>query len=305
MTEQISRLNICSIRNLAFRLGVSPETIKETAAKAGRHYRPFIKRDGDKERLIDNPTGPVRALQDRIQERLLGPLNLPDYIHGGVRGRSPISNASSHLRQKVLVAADIGDFFPSVTNCQVFSVWRKTLGCTSTIAGLLTQLTSFKRHLPQGAPTSTTLANLVLFEAGVEVRRASVALGLAYTTFVDDLTFSGERAREVLGTAAETFRRAGFRLPHRKTKVMGPRSQKEITGVVLGSKLRVPKDKKSKARATLNRLSFTQAGSREWEAARRSAVGQIAHIGSIDKKLADTFRRQLQAIEKRAIAHSP
>jgi RNA-directed DNA polymerase len=160
-----------------------------------------------------------------------------------------MSNASAHLGQRVVVAADVKDFFPSVTHRHIFHVWWKTLGCVPTIARLLTQLTSFKRHLPQGAPTSTTLANLVLHEAGAEVRRASIALGLTYTTFVDDLTFSGEKSREVLGTAAETLRKAGFRLPHRKIRIMGQGVQKKVTGAVLGVKLNVPKDKKSKARS--------------------------------------------------------
>lgn len=298
MTEEISRLNIRSIRDLAFRLGTPAETIKEIAAQAGRHYRPFIKRRGKKERLIDNPTGPVRALQDRIQERLLSPLNLPDYIHGGVPGRSPITNAAAHLGRRIVVAADIKDFFPSVTHRHIFDVWWRTLGCVPTIARLLTQLTSFKRHLPQGAPTSTALANLVLHEAGVELRRASVALDLVHTTFVDDLTFSGEKAREVLGVAAESLRKAGFRLPHRKIKIMGPRVQKKVTGAVLGAKLNVPKDKKSKARAALHRLSLAQPSSEEWETAERSAMGLIAHVASIDKKLAGTLRRQFQSIKK-------
>lgn len=306
MTEEITRLNIRSTRDLAFRLGISAETIMDIAAQAGRHYHPLIKRQKNKERLIDNPTGPVRALQDRIQERLLSPLILPDYIHGGVPGRSPVSNAAAHLGQRVVVGADVKDFFPSVTHRQIFDVWWKTLGCVPTIARLLTQLTSFKRHLPQGAPTSTTLANLVLHEAGVEVRRACAALGLAHTTFVDDLTFSGEKAREVLGVAAETLRKAGFRLPHRKIKIMGPRVQKKVTGAVLGAKLNVPKDKKSKVRAALHCLSIAQPGSKEWETARRSTIGLIAHVASIDKKLADTFRRQSQAIEKgrRTTPHS-
>ena len=166
------------------------------------------------------------------------------------------------------------------------------------IARLLTQLASFKRHLPQGAPTSTTLANLVLHEAGVEVRRACAALGLVHTTFVDDLTFSGEKAREVLGVAAETLRKAGFRLPHRKIKIMGPRVQKKVTGAVLGAKLNVPKDKKSKVRAALHRVSLANPGSTEWETARRSAMGLIAHVASIDRNLAGTFRRQFESIEK-------
>lgn len=280
-------------------MGASVETITIAASEAGSFYHPFIKRTRGKDRLIDNPTGLLRALQDRIQDRLLRPLNFPAYLHGGVRGRSAVSNAAAHVGQKVVVTADIGDFFPSITNSQVFGAWHRTLGCSPRIAGLLTQLTSYCRRLPQGAPTSTSLANLILHEAGAEVRQLCRMLSVGHTAFVDDLTFSGSRAREVLNPAVKTLRDAGFRLPHRKIKVLGPRSRKAITGPVLGSKkLAVPKEKLSKARGALHHLSLSRPGSQEWEAAQRSAQGLIAYMSAIDKAMAERFRQELNGIQK-------
>lgn len=197
------------------------------------------------------------------------------------------------------MAADVGDFFPSITHRQVYRAWHHTLGCSPRISRLLTQLTSYCRHLPQGAPTSTSLANLILHEAGAGVRQVARALGVGHTTFVDDLTFSGGRAREVLNPAVKTLRAAGFRLPHRKIKVLGPRARKAVTGTVLGStKLSIPKKKLSKARSALHHLSVARPGSQEWESARRSAYGLISYMSAIDKRVAERFRQQLNAIEK-------
>jgi hypothetical protein len=124
-------------------------------------------------------------------------------------------------------------------------------------------------------------------------------LSVGHTAFVDDLTFSGSRAREVLNPAVKTLRDAGFRLPHRKIKVLGPRSRKAITGPVLGSKkLAVPKEKLSKARGALHHLSLSRPGSQEWEAAQRSAQGLIAYMSAIDKAMAERFRQELNGIQK-------
>lgn len=196
MADEVERLNLRSLRDLAFRLGVSQKTLKTVAAHAERYYRPFTRRRGAKVRQFDKPIGPLRLLQDRIHERLLRPLQLPEYLHGGIPGRSAKTNVSAHLGQTTIVTADVGDFFPSITPRHIFHAWRETLGCTPTISRLLTQLTSFKGRLPQGAPTSTVLANLVLHSAEAEVRRACADLGLTHTTFVSVQRCQGTRGVE-------------------------------------------------------------------------------------------------------------
>ncbi len=282
-------------------MGLAVESITDTAARAGRFYHPFPLRIGGKTRIIDNPAGILRVVQDRIQERLLHPLHFPPYLHGGVPGRSTVSNAQAHLGQKVVVKADIKNFFPTITHDQVFHVWRHTLACSPQISRLLTQLTTYRGLLPQGAPTSTSLANLVLHDVGgSEIGKISGLLGVAYTTFVDDLTFSGERARGVLNPTVQILRTAGYRLPHRKIKLLGPRDAKAVTGVGVGpGKLSVSKDKLSKLRSALHQLSLSKSGSPAWEAARRSARGLIAYIAAIDKNLAQRLTRQLAAIDMR------
>jgi RNA-directed DNA polymerase len=138
------------------------------------------------------------------------------------------------LGQKVAVTADVKDFFPRITHDQVFRVWQHTLGCSPQISRLLTQLTTYCGRLPQGAPTSTSLANLVMHNVGSEVRNVSDLLGTTHTTFVDDLTFSGERAREALNPTVQILRASGFPLPHRKIKIKSAGDQKAVTGVILG-----------------------------------------------------------------------
>ena len=285
-----------SLRDLEFRLGVSRRTLRQISSRAGAYYSPFTIQCGAKSRRIDNPTGRLRVLQNYVQERLLVPVQVPDCIHGGVRGRSPVTNVAPHIGHSVVVTVDIGDFFPSITHHRVFHAWRHTLGCTPTIARLLTQLTTFEGHLPQGAPTSTTLANVVLYAASEKVRKACATLNLIHTTFVDDLAFSGERARDIIDQAVLVLREAGFRVPHRKTRIMGKSSQKRVTGLVLGRKPKVPRQTKSKVRAALHRLASERRGTIEYEGTLQSARGLMAHISHVEPKAGDRLRRQLSQV---------
>lgn len=242
--------------------------------------------------------GVLRDLQDRIQERILRSLHFPSYLHGGVPGRSTVTNAQAHLGQKVVVTADVKNFFPSITHDQVFRVWRHTLGCSPRISQLLTQLTTYCGRLPQGAPTSTSMANLVMHNVGSEVHKASDLLGLTHTTFVDDLTFSGKRAREALNPTVQILRVSGFRLPHRKIKIKSGGDRKAVTGVILGrSKISIPKKKLSKIRSALHHLATETPGSLAWESAHRSTLGLLAYMSAVDAMVAAELRRRLETIE--------
>ncbi|MBF5067693.1 hypothetical protein G6O45_31305, partial [Salmonella enterica subsp. enterica serovar Istanbul] len=77
----------------------------------------------EKARMIDNPISPLKAIQARIKSRLLDTVTFPHFMYGGVRKRSTQDNAKKHVRQRPVVALDIADFFGSVTNAQVASIW--------------------------------------------------------------------------------------------------------------------------------------------------------------------------------------
>src|SRR6185312_3948551 len=102
--------------------------------------------------------------QHGILKRLLNNIPLPPFVFGGVRGRSVRDAASVHVGSPCIVALDIANCFGSVTHSQVFDAFRHRVNCSTEVAGLLTRLTTLRRCLPQGAPTSPALANLVLLK---------------------------------------------------------------------------------------------------------------------------------------------
>ncbi len=295
MSDDITPLNIYSLRDLAFRIGFNRHLLLEIAETGGRFYRPFLKK-GPKPRMIDNPVLILKEIQERIQERLLSDIPLPDHMHGGVPGRSPITNAKTHLGAPVLVTLDIRKFFPSVTNKHIFHVWRDVLGCSPTIARFLTQLTTFERHLPQGAATSTTLANIVLAESDRKIKSLCKEQDIVYTRFVDDLFFSGESSRSIINSVVKILKKVRFRVPHAKMRVMGPRTRHQITGIVVNGEIAVPREKRAKIRAAIHSLESLKEPGRQT----LSIIGRIGFVRQVNPRSAESLQSLLERTKEKS-----
>lgn len=150
----------------------------------------------------------------------------PGPFHGCVKGRSPHTNAKQHLNKPCVVSLDPANFFPSVTNAMVYQVWRDVFKFGPPVASLLTKLTTHQGHLPQGASTSGFLANLVLLSAGAELVAIAFAKDCAVTFYVDHISISGARAREVISPLRR--HRSRSRLRTRSTPRMSGTSSTAI-----------------------------------------------------------------------------
>lgn len=197
----VEKLQILSPNRLADILKIPKERLVSLSTEPRLKYspfdsvkppRPFQKLALSKPRPIDNPLQELSFVQKRIYRRLLKPICFPGHILGAVPKRSVRDNAERHLKSTLLVTLDIRQCFPSVTNLQVYRVWADLLGCSPPVAKLLTQLTTVGRHLPQGAATSPSLANLFIWMIDEPIRRLCEELSVAYSTWIDDLAFSGE-----------------------------------------------------------------------------------------------------------------
>ena len=286
-------------------LGVPRERLREVARVAGKHYSPFPKPTRirpfarkvapSKVRMIDNPTAELKTIQSLIARRLLQTIILPDNICGGVRGKSVRDNVVLHRNSRVLLKVDIARFFPSITNLHVYSVWHELLGCSHRVSALLTKLTTYERHLPQGAPTSTQIANLVLYACDGDIRELCQRLQIQYSTWVDDLAFSSDNPRPIIVPLIESLRSHGFRISRRKMEIVGPGKQKILNGVLLGRHLAVPSGRRSRIRAGIHRLRMGHVHSSNEEQYIASLKGSIAQIKSIDPNLAVGLERDLQS----------
>ncbi len=165
-------------------------------------------------RRIEAPGNKLKHLQRRVLLRLLNPLPQPVCATGYVPGRSIVDNARPHVGQGVVINLDLADFFPSITHTRVEQVFTG-LGWNAEAARILARICTTEGRLPQGAPTSPALSNLVCRKLDVRLAALLRQYGGQYTRYADDLTFS-----------LPAFGRNKRRRPYSQTRQSGPARQK-------------------------------------------------------------------------------
>ena len=246
---------IVSVRDLASRLGVPPIHLREVTQNIKGHYRVQPLKQGSKVRMLAIPKPDLKVIQRRINNNILAKIPLERTVYGGVRGGSPRKNAGEHLDQKCVINMDVKEFFPNVRHYMVYRMFRNELGFGRDVASMLTRLTTYRSYLPQGAPTSTAVANLLLAlpidgPASSEAQRT----GLRYSRFVDDIAISGVNPRPLINFIAKLLSRR--RLPiHRrrnrgrsKLRITSSGQAQIVTGLILNSAsgLSIPRARRDK-----------------------------------------------------------
>ena len=297
-------LDLYSLRHVEALLSRSRIELGDLSEHAVRYYDPFPLREKErpfarrstpaKKRFIDNPIDPLKSIQSRIDDRILKRVILPRHLLGGVKGVGIIDNAKLHLQAGYLATIYIKNFYPSITPHQIRNVWRRTLNCSPNVAYLLTGLTTYRGRLPQGAPTSTLLANLVLSSFDAQIRRVCKLNGIRYTSWVDDLAFSGNSAEQIVGPVIAVLRNAGFKVSHRKIRVMGPGQRKILNNLVLGRFITVQKQYLSRIRAGIHNLQCGKAATFELKDYVQRLEGNIGYLRLFDPKKAARFAEQLK-----------
>lgn len=130
-----------SLRNLAWTLGIPVEVLRTVARNAVHYYRPFKEHSKGKVREIDNPNYNLKSIQKRIEVNLLKKFQLPDYLHGGISGRSAVTNARAHQGKSYVTRLDIKNFYPSVKHKNIYELWV-SMGYGPSVSRVLTALTT-------------------------------------------------------------------------------------------------------------------------------------------------------------------
>jgi len=241
---------------LALILGVSPKLITSMGRTPERYYRSFVipKRNGG-ERQILAPRTFLKAVQYYILRFVLKNQPVSGFATGFVRGKGIVHNARLHTGAPFLLNVDLTNFFGSITSIQVREEFLK-IGFPIATADTLTKLCTYGGSLPQGAPTSPALSNLVFAELDQEISVLSANKGLIYSRYADDLTFSGLRLipRQFVSELDRLLMARGLALNPGKTRFAGPTQAKYVTGLVVNVRPQVDR----RTRRTL-RAIFHQA----------------------------------------------
>ena len=243
----------------------------------------------------------MKGIQRQIHRKLLSSLDLPFYLCGGVKGRTLLDNVMLHAGAATVVTVDIKDFFPSIDNLRVYLIWRDLLGCTPRIASVLTRLTTRSHYLPQGSSTSTMLANLALFSVDMPIRMACHKAGVRYSTWVDDLAFSGASSRDVIPVVIATLRKAGFSVARKKIKIMGPGSRKVLNGILLNRFPTVLPERIAQLRSGIHKLRVGKVSRDRLRDYVLQLESSIAQIGSVDRHKVARLQADLETAKKQLV----
>lgn len=214
----------------------TPSALRKLARGCdGSGYHFFnVKNTKGKIRSVQNPKPELKEIQVHLN-RLLQKIRYPDYMMAGVKGMSYEKNAEVHLglTSTRVCTVDINKFYP---NCQRGAVKRCLESCflqSPDVANLVADLVCLQGHLPTGGPASLLFSYWSNKDVFDHIKMLADEAGLTMTVYVDDMTFSGEKAgrKFLYDCVLPTLTRAGLR--GHKIKAFHCKAPQEITGVVL------------------------------------------------------------------------
>jgi RNA-directed DNA polymerase (reverse transcriptase) len=233
------------VEALAELLRIAPKWLYRISNHTPRFYRVYAipKRNG-KFRIIEAPRPLLKRLQRRILTSLLNPVEASPYATAFERGKNIADNARFHLNQPVVLKLDIRNFFPSLKSPPVYRLFLE-LGHPPPVAALLTRLCCLCGHLPQGAPTSPRLANLLLRPADYRIAAWIGRRPIQFTRYADDITLSGDFGPEHIAEAIQVCRhelgRLGLRLNRGKIRIERRCRRQTVTGLTVNETLHAPR----------------------------------------------------------------
>jgi RNA-directed DNA polymerase len=286
---------IANVRIFSLIIGVSPKLLYAMAHAPANYYREFTipKRKGGV-RQIATPRVFLKTVQKWILLNILYRESLPAYITGFVRKRGTLSNGRLHQGHSYLSKMDLQDFFPSIGYTKVFGVYKQ-FGFPEDVAKLLSGLSVLKGRLPQGAPTSPYLANLVFLPSDLKIEARAQSLGITYSRYADDLTFSSDKyiRPEFLNHVWTIVKRAGFTVNRKKTTQSGPGQRLMTTGLIVNKKAHPLRRLRRQLRAM-----FHQAANHpgRYKKSAHTLMGYAAYVHVYDTSLGDKYLKIARTI---------
>lgn len=293
--------SIRSVASLSRVLGYPTSMLQLIGASSSSRYRlakPIIKPDGSMRQPVD-ALPPLKGIQIRIKERILEKVLFPAYLTGSLKGRDPVRNADLHRGASITVCEDITSFFPSTGTKIIFDIWSGFFRFSNDVATLLTQLTTKDGNLPQGAVTSSHLANLAFWrrEHALYIRLAEE--GVTYSRYVDDVTFSSVRNLEKecltrnIGRVYGMMASLGYRAKRSKQEIQRSHQQMRATKLLVNRRAAMTPAERHAIRAAV------------YEIERHIATGDV-HASDLIERLDSAMGRvgrllRLHAAEGRAL----
>lgn len=320
---------------IAAAIGISVNTLRfitynRSVSKVSNYIRFAIPKKTGGVRRISAPRPTLKYAQRWLLDNILNRVPCHDAAHGFIPGRSIVSNAALHLGSDVLINLDLQDFFPSISYRRTKGLFR-TLGYSEAVATIFALLctephteeieidgqTRFvavgERILPQGAPSSPAITNLICRRLDKALTKVANDLGFTYSRYADDLSFSS-KSREtanvgrVLRRVTWIIKKAGFKINDQKTKILRKSRRQEVTGIVVNQKPGIDRRKLKAFRATLFQIEKDGVDGKKWGNGGdllNSIWGYASFVTMVDPAKGHPLRERVRRILNKHAWHAP
>lgn len=321
-TAKYTRKPVYSLKTLGLMLGESPELLLRLGENSSGLYREVLQQKKDKSvRVTFDAFQPLKRIQRKIVDRLLVHVDYPSYLHGGIRDlespRSPLSNARAHFGAKSIALQDITNFFPSISRDKVIGVFTGLFGFGAEVSELLSLLVTKDGFVPQGASSSSYLANLVFWDVEPRLVKWINSQNLIYSRFADDITISSkvpvsdEQWAEIISKVTGMLASKGFKQKRAKLHVLkkGQALTKGnkpeplvITGLgISGNSTGVVKAERHKIRAAVKQFEVAIESGKSFDEIAHlyhSAMGRVGRMLACGQPVGLEFKKRLNEAKK-------
>lgn len=254
-------------RDIARLLDIEYKDLTYLAYKMPNKYSTFfLKKRSGGERIITVPCVRLKIVQTRLNNILQSVYEPRPAVHGFVRQQSIVTNANNHVGKKCLLNVDLKDFFPSINFGRVRGLFKaKPYNLPDSVATLLAQICCHNNQLPQGAPTSPVIANMICAKLDGELQRLAKQCFSKYTRYADDITFSTTRVsfpqalvfydgdKSQCGKRLQAVIEAnGFFINNEKVRLSLPCQRQEVNGLIVNRRTNIKRSVIKQVRAMLH-----------------------------------------------------
>lgn len=258
---------IFDLYHLAYSIGMQPSRIINMIRDRDFLYNTYkIRKKTSGYRWIMSPTNDLKVVQKWIKINILDKVKIHESAHGFVKDKSIVSNAHSHINKEMVLNIDLYRFFDTITEKRVCSLFKK-LGYTDKLSYDLARLlcinppknywkdlkieNSLKKRfiksrpsiLPQGAPSSPVISNIIAFNLDKSIYKYCDKSNLTYTRYADDISISGNKSDlPSLNVIKSIIRCNGFTINNKKVKFLSAHKKQEVTGIIVNNGTFVKKE---------------------------------------------------------------
>ena len=251
-------------------------------------------------RIIEAPAPWLKEIQRKIYEEiLLKNCAVSAHAFGCIKKRNIQMAAEKHVGSKIVLKIDLKDFFHTITDTSMKPILIRSGIPAPTVERIAYLCTNSRGVLPQGSPTSPSLANIVAIKMYKALHTLASRMGLAFSGYLDDLIFSGENAWKALQPAKTIIKYYGFTVSKDKISIM--RRKREVLGLCVApgtDHTRLPKKQRNQIRAYLHCLRRDVAAGKIDNDFLMQVQGLVAFAEQAQDQKAGKFKAQMVEIRE-------